>query len=1098
MLKRVVDEVNVFIGTAGSGHALVGPQMPHGMVKLGPDTISLPCGGYDYNDPKIIGFSHTHLEGVGGRGGRGNISLTATTRELIVDEKKYASRFSHDKETAEVGYYQVLLQDYNVNVELTASKHVGFHRYTFPRSDKAQILVDIGHTLGSWNNCRDGNIQIVDDTTIQGYGVYPISNPKSNPFTVYFYIKFDKAFSLHGIWLGDDIMPDASKGQGTKIGAYARYHTSEGEQIQVKVGISYISIEQAQYNLEKEIPHWDFNKVRVKNREAWEKLLGRVKVEGGSDEQRVQFYSALYRSLNQPTDYTEYEWYHSGYSGKSEIHPTDGHDFYGDDWAIWDTFRTTHPLQAIIEPERQNDMAETFVRIYEHGGWLPMATAPNLGYNQVMIGHNAASVIAGIYDRGFRNFNIHKAYEAMRKTAMEQHEDSRLKRLGTPKLYTELGYYPGGDEETEEDTFSVSITMELVYADWCTAQMAKAVGNMKEYEYFMDRAYSYRNLFDPRVGFMRRKHRNGAWVEPFNPADSFKNGFCECSSWEYTFFVPHDIQGLVNLIGGREAFAKKLDDFFAGGHYNYQNETSIQVPFLYNYVGAPWKTQKVVRYYINNKYRLKPDGLFGEDDAGAMSAWYVFAVLGIYPVCPGHGVYVLSSPVFEKVVIDTGYGNAFTIMADNVSEKNMYIQQASLNGEPLYKPWITHQGIIKGGVLQFKMGPEPNMEWGSRPEAIPPSMTSEIPEFEYSDMNVPSKQIRSDEDFTVSVVIRNQGAIGGETVKIYANDKCISSKVVFLQAGETKKFEFDCRLYNPGSYTIRIDDLTSEVVLVDSKPAIFKYQDNIYLSDYMIPYGCDKWIYAYGYVKNIGSMDGCEQVVLYIDGKETQRKSIELMPGDEKKVSFRFKLTHPGNYSIKIGSSTEKVLDVAVEPDEKWRTFSTTRAEYYQAGEHLYISAAGYQSRPEFGVLYLNKKIGGDFDVITKIAMEDNTSPYAPAGIMIKNDIKYHEILDGYVVLGAMSKRGYFFNCHTSIENYYKSPKYAVDCPEVPYWFKLEKRGNVFAGYYSKDGVKWILLNRAKVPNAHSSQHIGLFVNSASPEMRMVKFEYFTVERRLL
>jgi len=1096
IMKRVVDEVNVLIGTAGSGHALVGPQMPHGMVKLGPDTISLPCGGYDYNDPKIIGFSHTHLEGVGGRGGRGNILLTATTGELIVDEKEYASRFSHDNETAEVGYYQVLLEDYGVNVELTATEHVGFHRYTFPKSDKAQILIDVGHTLGHWNNCEDGNIEIENDKTIKGYGVYPISARNSSTFTVYFYIKFEKPFSYYGVWINDEIVAGKRNARGSKIGAYDGYCTIKEEKIQVKVGISYVSVEQARYNLEKEIPDWDFDNVKERNKQAWNKLLSRVKIRGGSEDQRMQFYSALYRSLNQPTDYTEYDYYFSGYSGNPEVHPSYGRKFYGDDWAIWDTFRTTHPLQSIIEPERQNDMAETFVRIYEQGGWLPMATAPNLGYNQVMIGHNASSVIAGIYARGFRNFNVQKAYEAMYKTAMEEHPS--LSRLGMPKVYKELGYYPGGDEDTEEDTFSVSITMEFTYADWCTAQMAKAVGKMEDYEYFMKRAYNYLNLFDPAVGFIRRKRRNGSWVEPFNPADSFKNGFCECSSWEYTFFVPHDIQGIINLIGGREAFIKKLDDFFAGGHYNYQNETSIQVPFLYNYAGAPWKTQEVVRYYVKNKYNSKPDGLFGEDDAGAMSAWYVFAVLGFYPVCPGQDVYVFSSPVFEKVEIDTGNGNKFTIIAEGASEENIYIQSATLNGEPLDRPWITHNDIVKGGVLKFKMGPEPNKEWGSAHESRPPSMTKETPVFKYENINISSKQIESGEPFIVSVDITNQGALGGETVKVYAGDECISSKIVFLKPGEAKTVDFECRLYKPGSYIISIGSLyISGVDIIALKAAKFEYEDNIHISEYMLPYGSDKWVYASCNVKNIGGMDGAEEVVLYIDDKETDKINVKLAPGESQEVKFKFKLFEAGNHVIRIGRSSYKaVLDIAKEPDEKWCTFSTTRAEYYQAGEHLYIRAAGYQSRPEFGILYLNTKVNGDFDAITQISIEQNTSPYAPAGIIVKNDIRNMEDLQDYVVLGAMSKRGFFFNCHTSMDNYYKPYKYAVDCPETPCWLKLEKRGNVFAGYYSKDGKEWVLINKARVPNAYTSQDVGIFVNSASPEMRMVKFEYFNVIQR--
>lgn len=717
MEKRFIDYVNVFIGTAGSGHAIVGPQLPLGMVKLCPDTDRLPCAGYDYTDLRILGFSHTHTEGAGASGGRGNILVTASSGKVKTDEDEHSSGYSHDRETGKVGYYQVYLNDCNVNVELTCTKHVGFHRYTFCNlADQPYIILNIGHTLGRKNNCNDLILQVTDPYTVCGYGVYPIVPGHNKPYTVYYVIQFNRPFVRYGTWNENGYTVHKPYTRGTKGGGCFWFGDQAG-QVYAKVALSYISIEKAKENMLHEIPGWDFEGVVRDAQDQWETLLSRVKIEGSDEDKKTIFYSGLYRALNQPVDYEEYGQQlnlfgdHPGSSG--------GRGFFLDDWAIWDTFRTTHPLQTIVQPETRDDMVHSLIQIYEAGGWLPVCTSPNKGYHPEMIGHNSVSVLLDAAVKGFKGFDIQKAYQAAKKTATEY--DPLLHRLGTPKEYMDLGYIPGGENQ-KDDAFSVSITMEFAYADWCTAGLAKMAGFEEEARVFLSRAMNYRNLFDAQSGFVRRKDKDGRWIEPFDPADSFKRGFCECTSWEYTFFVPHDIQGLVNLMGGREAFVQKLDDFFEGEHFNYLNETSLQVPYLYAYAGASWKTQFIIKEYLNRIYKNSPDGLWGEDDAGAMSAWMVFSAMGFYPVCPGQGVYVLGAPMFPKMVIETGLKTKFVINTRHFDDQNNYVQKVLWNGNDYDKSFITHDMIQKGGTLTFVMGDQPHIHLYKE---LPPSLTLE-------------------------------------------------------------------------------------------------------------------------------------------------------------------------------------------------------------------------------------------------------------------------------------------------------------------------------------------------------------------------------------
>ncbi len=525
-----------------------------------------------------------------------------------------------------------------------------------------------------------------------------------------------------------EIHENSTEESGKNIGAFVRYSTGKDEKIQVKTGISYISVEQARRNLDREIPDreipgWDFDSIQQESETIWNNLLSRIKVEGGTQKQKVKFYTSLYHALITPIDYTEEDFYYSGITGVREIYPAKGRRFYSDDWCTWDTFRSTHPLQTIVEPERQADYAQSYVSMYEHSGCLPNCQGSRLGCNMGMDANHTISVLVDIFMKGFTDFDYETAYQAMR-------ENSLNNPGGNEELsqdYLSLGYiafeYDGGAREKKSSSF----TLERAYNDWCVAQMAKALGKDEDYKLFMQRAMNYQNLFDAETGFMRPRHKNGAWKDPFDlgSKQGNSNGFTESNSWQMTWFVPQDIQGLINLMGGRESFVKKLDQYFLEDRHNPGNEPDFINPFLFNYAGAPWKTQEVVREIMAKAYGSGPDGLKGNDDSGALSAWYVFAAMGLYPVTPGSNIYVITSPIFSSILIDNGNknGTTFQIKAKNSSKENKYIQSAMLNGVQLENPWISHSDISNGGTLALTMGTAPNKEWGSRLENTPPSIS---------------------------------------------------------------------------------------------------------------------------------------------------------------------------------------------------------------------------------------------------------------------------------------------------------------------------------------------------------------------------------------
>jgi predicted alpha-1,2-mannosidase len=713
--------VDPFIGTDGKGHTYPGATLPFGMVQLSPDTRLQGRegnSGYHYSDDTLYGFSHTHLSGTG-VSDYGDILVMPTVGKIRLQHGSpedtasgYASKFSHDREEASPGYYRVYLEDYGIDVELTVTLRTGFHKYIFPATEEANIIIDLTHR----DPVLQSNLQVVSETEIAGMRR---SSLWADNQVVYFTAQFSKPFIDFGIAVDEELKEGLEKAEGTDIKAFFQFQTKNSEEILVKVGISSVSIEGARRNLEDEIVDWNFERVRKEAEDNWEGALHSIEVSGERNkEHKIIFYTALYHALLNPNLFMDVDGQYRG--ADQTIHHADDFVNYTV-FSLWDTFRAAHPLLTIIEPERTSDFIRTLLNFYEKGGRLPMW---ELAGNDTgsKIGYHAVSVIADAYMKGIRGFDAERALEAMKHSANQNH-------LGLSD-YRRLGYVPSGTE-----TGSVSKTLEYAYDDWCIAQMAAALGKKEDYERFIQRAQFYKNLFDPSTDFMRAK-TDGFWYVPF---DSFEvnSNYTEANAWQYSFFVPHDLEGLIKLMGGKIRFSEKLNELFdtparlRGGEqeditgligmYAQGNEPSHHMAYLFNYVLQPWKTHQKVREIMNTLYSSRPDGLCGNEDCGQMSAWYVLSALGFYPVCPGQNVYVIGTPLFPEASVDVGGGKTFVIRAKRISPYNIYIQEAFLNGQALNRAYIGHSDIVNGGELVFVMGEKPNTEWATKSAGTPPS-----------------------------------------------------------------------------------------------------------------------------------------------------------------------------------------------------------------------------------------------------------------------------------------------------------------------------------------------------------------------------------------
>ena len=713
---EITKYVNPFIGTGAidgglSGNNYPGATSPFGMIQLSPDTSEAPnwgdASGYDYNRNTIFGFSHTRLSGTGASD-LINITLMPTS------SGRTSSAFTHDEEKARPGYYQVMLKDEGINAELTTTQRNGIHRYQYPAGKDAEIILDMDHSAdkGSWGRrIINSQIRILNDHAVEGYRII---TGWAKLRKIYFYMEFSSPILTSTLRDGGRVHENTAVINGTNLHGCFRFGQLNGKPLTCKVALSSVSMENARQNMEQEAPHWDFDRYVAAADADWEKQLGKIEVKG-TEVQKEIFYTALYHTMIQPNTMSDVngEYMAADYTTRkvanNETHYTT--------FSLWDTFRASHPLYTLLEPERVTDFVKSMIRQYEYYGYLPIWQLWGQD-NYCMIGNHSIPVITDAILKGIPGIDVEKAYEAVYNSSVTSHPNSPF------EVWEKYGFMPENIQ-----TQSVSITLEQAFDDWCVAQLAAKLNKDADYQRFHKRSEYYRNLFHPKTKFFQSKNDKGEWIEPFDPYQYGGNGghpFTEGNAWQYFWYVPHNIQALMELTGGTKAFEQKLDTFFTStykseqmnhnasgfvGQYAHGNEPSHHVAYLYNFAGQPWKTQKYVSHILNTLYNNTSSGYAGNDDCGQMSAWYVFSAMGFYPVNPADGRYIIGSPLLDECTLKLAGNKEFRIRTIRKSPEDIYIQSVTLNGKKHKDFFITHQDIMNGGTMVFKMGKKPS-GWG--------------------------------------------------------------------------------------------------------------------------------------------------------------------------------------------------------------------------------------------------------------------------------------------------------------------------------------------------------------------------------------------------
>lgn len=735
--QNLVKYVKPLIGTEKMGHTYPGATVPFGAVQLSPetDTISYEmngkyngdvykyCAGYKYEDKTIVGFSHTHFSGTG-HSDLGDFLIMPTQGKLQLNpgtagntKSGFRSAFSHNNEVAEAGYYKVKLDDDNITAELTATNRVGMHQYTFPKSDQSHVILDLMAGIYNYDEKTVWTyVRVVNDTLITGYRQ---TNGWARTRTVYFSMSFSKPFKSYGqknydtrqayrgFWGKFDQSKNFPEIAGKKVRMYFDFDTNEGEKIKIKFALSPVSQENALENMRAEISGWDFDKVKAQAQATWNKELNKININASEDD-KTNFYTAMYHAFINPTTYTDVNGQYKGLD--QGVHTANGFTNYTT-FSLWDTYRALHPFFNIIQPSRNNDMVKSMLAHYDQNSlkMLPI-WSHYANDNWCMSGYHSVSVIADAIIKGVYNGDANKALDACIATAKKRNYEG----IG---LYMDLGYIPA-----ERSGVSVSNTLEYAYDDWCIAQIAKKLNRDDVYQEFIKRSGNWKNNFDPTIGFMRPKMADGTFKKDFDVLSTHGQGFIEGNSWNYSFFVPQDPSGLIAQMGGKKKFAARLDTLFTMhlpdeffkdteditregiiGGYVHGNEPAHHVAYFYNWTDQPYKTQAQIRRILKMQYKPTPDGLGGNDDCGQMSAWYMFSSLGFYPVSPGGDEYALGSPAVSNASLTLENGKTFTVEAINQSDKNVYVQKVLLNGKELTKPFIKHSDITSGGKLTFYM-----------------------------------------------------------------------------------------------------------------------------------------------------------------------------------------------------------------------------------------------------------------------------------------------------------------------------------------------------------------------------------------------------------
>lgn len=720
-----VSKVDPYIGSGGHGHVFIGANVPNGMIQVGPQNIHKGwdwCSGYHYSDSIVIGFTHTHLSGTG-CADLGDILLMPYTGDVRTSRGSQedisgscSSYYSHDNETVRPGYYS-LTMDNGIGVELTATERVALHRYTYPAGQMPRLLINLQE--GNGDTAYETSLTKVDDYTIEGYR---FSSGWSR-HKVYFCLRSEQPIASIALFEGDTPAADNSEtitGRGVKgVVTFA----DDPTQVALRVAISSVSCQNARLNMDAETDGFQFAKVERQATDKWNRRLSQIKVEGGDPRTEKIFYTALYHAMIAPTIYCDVNGQYRGIDDK--VRTTDGWTNYSC-FSLWDTYRTLNPLLTILSPSMVNDIVRSFLSIYDEQGKLPIWTLVG-GETNCMPGYSSVPIIADAYLKGIRGYDAGKALDAMVATATNPAQN------GVPYLL-EKGYIPC--DKVHEAT---SIALEYAADDWGTALMAKEMGRTNLYEEYMRRGHAYETYFDRTLNYIRPKMDDGSWRTPYDPFKSVHSvgDFTEGTGWQYTFFVPQHPEGLIALMGGDDAFVTKLDSLFSVegdmgaeassdisgliGQYAHGNEPSHHVAYLYPYAGQQWKTAEKVRYIDREFYTDSPDGIIGNEDCGQMSAWYIMSAMGFYQVNPSNGVFVFGSPLFPSLTLRLENGRSFTVTAEGNSDTNIYIQSATLNGQPYEKSYITYDDIMAGGELHFVMGDEPNKSFGAAPESRPVS-----------------------------------------------------------------------------------------------------------------------------------------------------------------------------------------------------------------------------------------------------------------------------------------------------------------------------------------------------------------------------------------
>ncbi|AZQ62124.1 glycoside hydrolase family 92 protein [Flammeovirga pectinis] len=707
--ERYTNYVNPFVGTDGPGNTYPGATVPHGMVQLSPDN---GYGGWDriagyfWPDSTIAGFSHTHLTGTGA-GDLYDIlvmPLNSKSNRTIVENGNVrpVSLFSHDQEHAEPGFYSVDLLDYDIQAEMTATERTGFHKYTFPKDDDSQIYINLGYAL-NWDGPTDTYFKVIDNQTVVGYRY---SSGWAAVQKEHFIAKFSVPFTSFELVNSENGALKKVEGKeikGKMTRAYFHFDTPKAKnEVLLKVALSSVSIEGAEENLMTENTSWNFDNVRKEASDVWEAELSKIKIETMNEEHRKVFYTAMYQSLLAPTLYSDVNGEYKGADQKT--HKAEGFKRY-DTFSLWDTYRAAHPLYTMIHTQRVPDMINSFLAHYDETGLLPVWSMKGNETN-MMIGYHAVPIITDAYFKGIKGFDVDKAYRACKASAMNKEGDEMAN-------YMKYGYVP---LNYDHENWSVSKTLEYAYDDWCVAEFAQALGKTKDYNYFAKRAENWRNVYDNESSFMRPKDAKGNFIKDFVAKD-YTDHFCESNAWQYFFYVPQNIEGLIEALGGNDRFEQKLDSMFTYyptaddelpifstgmiGQYAHGNEPSHHVAYLYNYINKPEKGQKLLREIMNTQYKSTPDGVCGNEDCGQMSSWFILSSLGLYPVNPGNAMYDLGTPLFKKATVTLGNGNTLTVLGMEMTDENPTASKVLFNGKEIKNWKISHTELMKGGTLEF-------------------------------------------------------------------------------------------------------------------------------------------------------------------------------------------------------------------------------------------------------------------------------------------------------------------------------------------------------------------------------------------------------------